>query len=73
MAAEPPADAKLFDADGVPVSYVEGSGEAVAWTPEPRPFPFDSFLRNAAEINRDEWDDLRPSWEESDFSNRPRN
>lgn len=61
LLTKPPSDATLFDADGVPVTRTP-DGELLAWTPEPRSFPRDSFLRNAGEVDRTTWDELRAAW-----------
>jgi hypothetical protein len=61
--SEPPADAKLFLYEDVPVALVEGS-DPVAYDPDPRPFPWRPFeIGHELEgpVSRERWDELR-SW-----------
>lgn len=57
LPSDPPAEARLYDADDIPVAQV-GDSEAVAYDPDPRPFS-ERGMRMALPIDRERWDELR--------------
>jgi hypothetical protein len=64
---DPPADAELYDYEGIPVSRVisDLSAQTLVWTPEPRPASPLTTWRAVTEsppISREEFDDLRRSF-----------